>query len=293
MNGSEVSEQDSLSSTSEADKGTPRIFRIFPVDCGTGLITIDSDSFVFGRGENCDVIIDEQSASRRHAEIIKKEDGWHVVDLKSTNGTWVNSERVQHRLLKSGDCIRVGRWTYKFFGEENLEANYHESVYEMMTRDTQTGAWNKRYLRDILTRELCHHKRSGHPLCLLMIDIDHFKAINDQYGHHVGDEVLAEFGRRVSASIRTGDVFARFGGDEFAILMVNATHSSASVAADRILVAVKTRPFRTSAGEINCSISCGFAECTIENSLNKEALLALADQKLYEAKNTGRSKVVG
>lgn len=289
----ELSESDFALDAAEATPTAPRIFRIHPIDSGAGLVKIESDSFVFGRGESCDVIIDEKSASRRHAAIIEKAEGWYVSDLNSTNGTWVNDERVKERQLKSGDCIRVGRWTFKYFVGDNIESNYHETVYQMMTKDTQTGAWNKRYLNDILTRELCHHKRSGHPLCLLMVDIDHFKKINDQYGHHVGDEVLAEFGRRVMATIRTGDVFARYGGDEFTVLMVNSTRVSASIAAKRILRTVLNRPFRTSAGDLNCSISCGFAECTIEKSLDRDEFLRLADQRLYEAKDSGRSKVIG
>jgi len=174
-----------------------------------------------------------------------------------------------------------------------MEANYHESVYQMMTQDTLTGAWNRRYLDDILKREICHHKRSGQPICLLMIDIDHFKTINDEHGHQVGDDVLAEFGRRVQKCIRVSDVFCRFGGDEFAILMVNSDRKSSGVVCDRIMESINSEPFVTSVGELNCTISCGFAQCTIDNTMNDEELLALADKRLYEAKQAGRQQIIG
>ncbi len=276
----------------EKNVKAPRVFQVHPVDSVSGLIKVDKDSFFFGRGENCDVIVNEDSASRRHAAIVRQESDWYVVDLESRNGTWVNNERVHHHKLTSGDFIRVGRWFYRFFEEENLEAQYHNSLYELMTRDALTGAWTKPYLKDLLAREICHHKRSGHPLCMLLIDIDQLGAINEEYGYHIGDEVLADFGRRVKSSIRAGDAFARMGEDEFSVLMINATSCSTSIAADRIMVAVKSWPFRTSAGEISCSISCGYAECTIENSMDVAAFLRLAKQKLRQAKSSGSGNLV-
>lgn len=271
----------------------PKILRISPVDSGAGLVEIAATPFIFGRDPTSNMIISDDSASRKHAKLEHQGDCWVITDLGSTNGTWVNGTQIASQMLVSGDSFRVGRWTYKFFDQQNIEAKYHESVYEMMTQDKLTGAWNKRYLNDILKREISQHKRTGLPICLLMIDIDYFKSINDENGHHVGDEVLQEFGQRVRESIRDSDVFCRFGGDEFSVLMVNTDRDSASVASARILEVVTTTPFSTSAGQLNVTISCGFAECSVENSVSSEELLELADKQLYEAKQAGRSRVVG
>lgn len=275
------------------DNKSPKILRINPVDSGMRLLEVESDQIVFGRDETCDVVVDEDTASRRHAKIVRKGDHWMVVDLGSTNGTYVNEKQVQILKLKSGDRIRVGRWTYKFFNEDNIEAHYHESVYQMMTQDPQTGAWNRRYLIDMLDREISRQQRTCQPISLLMIDLDHFKGVNDTHGHLVGDEVLAEFGRRVFTCIRDVDVFARFGGDEFAVMLVNSESDGARVVADRILESIIGTPFSTEAGELEISISCGFAECTVNNSLDRDEFLELADRKLYEAKDGGRGQVVG
>ena len=273
--------------------GNPKLLRIHPVDSGTGLIDVDSDPFTFGRDTTCNVTISDDSASRQHAKIEQNNGDWIITDLDSTNGTWVNDERTEMRMLIAGDTFRVGRWSYKFFDAPNVEAKYHESVYEMMTKDKLTGAWNKRYLNDILEREVSQHKRSGQPICLLMIDIDYFKTINDENGHHVGDEVLTEFGKRVDTCVRTSDVFCRFGGDEFAVLLPNTDREAASVVANRILESVSEVPFQTSAGELTCTISCGFAQCNVENSMTRDEFMELADKRLYEAKQSGRKRVVG
>jgi diguanylate cyclase (GGDEF)-like protein len=272
---------------------SPKILRINPVDSGMRLLEIETDEIVFGRDDTCDVVIEETTASRRHAKIVRKGEHWMVVDLGSTNGTFVNEKQVQILKLKSGDCVRVGRWTYKFLNEDNLESIYHESVYQMMTQDSLTGAWNRRYLIDMLDREISRQQRTCLPISLLMIDLDHFKEINDTHGHLVGDEVLTEFGRRVFTCIRDVDVFARFGGDEFAVMLVNSENDGARIAAERILDAIMNTPFSTQAGELNCSVSCGFAECTVNNSLDRDEFLELADQRLYEAKANGRGQAAG
>ena len=275
------------------NESKPMILRIYPVDAAVKLRSIDSGQLVFGRNGECEVVVDENLASRRHAKIIRKGDGWFLVDLGSTNGTWVNEEKVQIHELKSGDRIRIGLSIFKFFHEDNVEAHYHESVYQMMTQDALTGAWNKRYLNDVLEREIPRHRRSEQPLGLLMIDFDNFKEINDLHGHIVGDEVLAEFGRRTLAVKRSSEVFARFGGDEFVIVFVNSDHEASRTAAERIFKAVVTEPFPTSAGLLNCTFSGGFSVFSGEELVGMEELLEAADKNLYLAKDKGRTQIFG
>lgn len=271
----------------------PKLLRIEPVEAGAGLHSVTSEIFTFGRDESCDILVADDSASRRHAKIVRKDSKWLIVDLGSTNGTWVNEESVQIQELASGDRIRIGRWTFKFFVEDNIEAHYHESVYQMMTQDELTGAWNKRYLLDLLDRELMRQQRSKEPLGLMMIDFDDFKQINDQFGHLVGDEVLAEFGRRVRVAIRTSDVFSRFGGDEFAIVVIDADREETEIAADRLLDSILDEPFPTAYGPLVCSVSIGFAVSIAKERVSRDALIAVADKKMYEAKKADGGRVVG
>lgn len=272
---------------------TPKILRIHPVDAGAKLRSIESEHFVFGRNIDCDIVVDENLASRRHAKIICNGSNWFVVDLGSTNGTWVNEESVKARKLESGDRIRIGRWIFKFFSGDNVEAHYHESVYQMMTQDALTGAWNKRYFTDVLEREIHRHRRVHQPLGLLMIDFDGFKAINDNHGHAIGDEILAEFGRRIDATIRTSEIFSRFGGDEFAVVLLNSDRDKTKRAAERLFQAVVGSPFVTSCGEFVCAISGGFAVSAANGSMTADELLEAADQNLYHAKNAGRNQIIG
>jgi len=275
------------------ERSVPKVLRIHPVDSGAALLSIDSDEFTFGRGDDCNAVVREDSASRKHAKIIRKGEKWFLVDLGSTNGTWINEERIQNQQLNSGDRIRIGRWTFKFFDENNVEAHYHESVYQMMTQDALTGAWNKRYLKDVLEREVLRHRRSKLPLGLLMIDFDRFKAINDDHGHLVGDEILSEFGKRICDAKRASEVFARFGGDEFTIVLVNSDYEASRLAAERLMAAVVSEPFQTSEGTFDCTFSSGFAVCLPGDNLSADELLEAADQKLYEAKDAGRNQIIG
>ncbi|QEG20810.1 diguanylate cyclase [Mariniblastus fucicola] len=292
-NASCVPVSDKAAEQPPAPGSPPKVLRISPVDSGKGLRSIDTDTFVFGRDESCDLVVAETLASRRHAKIVRDGENWFVVDLGSTNGTFVNDVRVDSQQLYSGDCLRVGRWTFKFFDADNIEAHYYESVYRMMTQDALTGSWNRRYLMDVLERELHRHARSKQPVGLLMIDFDHFKSINDRYGHLVGDEVLAEFGRRVKAVTRNSEVFARFGGDEFAVVLVNTDFESALKATERLREAAIGDPFFTSSGILECSLSCGIAVCDAGNSLTREELLDAADKNLFKAKNAGRNQAIG
>jgi diguanylate cyclase (GGDEF)-like protein len=275
------------------DGCVPKLLRMHPVDSGIGLLTIESDSVVLGRDKNCEVTIDDHSASRRHARIIRKSGNYFVVDMGSTNGTWVNGESVQIQQLNTGDRIRVGRWIFKFFLEDNVEAHYHDSVYQMMTQDSLTGAWNKRYLMDVLDREILQHRRTNKVLSMLMVDFDFFKETNDAFGHIVGDEVLAEFGRRMRAAMRGGEVFARFGGDEFAVVFLNTNREEAMLAAERFRCAVFDSKFETSGGDLECSISGGVAVWDPENPIGRDEFLEAADRKLYEAKKAGRNHIAG
>ena len=270
---------------------TGRILQIHPVDLDSGLITLGEKPFVIGREPGSDLMIGERAISRQHAKFEKSKEGFTVTDLGSTNGTWVNGEEIEVAQLRSGDRIRIGGRIFKFIATDQVEAQYHEAVYSMMTKDSLTQAWNKRYLLDVLGRELKRRERTGHPLSLLILDLDYFKKVNDTYGHLVGDELLRQSASRVRDVVREEDVFARFGGEEFCIVLSETSLEAARLCAQRCLSAIADTPFETAAGEIKCTVSIGIAEANKE--MTSQELIQLADENLYQAKEQGRNQFQG
>ena len=144
-----------------------------------------------------------------------------LTDLDSTNGTYVNDQRIDARQLNPGDRLRFGNQIFKFLSADRIEAEYHETVYDIMTTDGMTQAHSKRYLMEVVERELHRTQRTHRPLSLLMIDVDRFKDINDTFGHLTGDEVLIELCRRATGQLRRDEVLARYGGEEFVLVMAD------------------------------------------------------------------------
>src|SRR5213079_1955127 len=134
-------------------------------------------------GSDCEVRINDGSVSRRHARIDFTTEGYCVVDLQSTNGTFVNDVAVLRCKLKDGDYLRVGNCIYRFLAGDNVEAEYHEEIYRLIIIDALTEIPNKRYLYEFLSRELARAQRHSRPLSLILFDIDRFKSVNDEMGH--------------------------------------------------------------------------------------------------------------
>ncbi len=263
------------------------------MDINSGLICLPPRPFTIGRDEDVDLTVADNSVSRMHAAIEATPLGYVVSDLGSTNGTYVNEQRVLSRILAAGDRVRTGKHIFKFLSSDDVEAQYHEAIYSMMTLDGLTGAYNKRYLMDVLNREIERSQRHGRPLSLVMMDIDHFKSINDKYGHLAGDEVLQEFCRRIQEILRMDEVFARFGGEEFSLVMGEAMLSAAKKTAERCRELIEAETFKTSCGPIAVTASFGVAQLMGTTAGSAEALIGDADAKLYVAKASGRNQVCG
>ncbi|MEM8733444.1 MAG: GGDEF domain-containing protein, partial [Planctomycetota bacterium] len=161
-----------------------------------------------------------------------------------------------------------------------------------MTRDGLTSAFNKRYLLECLDREVACCKKHQRRIFVVLIDIDHFKSINDEYGHLIGDEVLRELALRLSRILEEDQVFARFGGEEFAILDSEGDIDAARELGESCRLEIASTPFDTSDGPLEITISVGVAIPETDSITDRDSLLALADQRLYEAKRQGRNRVV-
>lgn len=269
------------------------LVQLHPLDLEQGKIELTPAPMIIGRAEGCGLRLDDSSISRQHARIQWTAAGFEITDLGSTNGILVNDAPVQTAILNTGDRIRLGKRIFRFLADNDMESQYYETVYTMMTRDGLTGAFNKRYLLECLDREVVRSQRHSRPLAVIMFDIDHFKKINDTYGHLAGDEVLREVSQRIQAVISCDDVFARFGGEEFAIVVAEEDLSAALNLGERCRAIIAAEPFETSAGPLEVTISVGVAAPQPEHLSDRDAILALADARLYDAKRNGRNQVVG
>ena len=251
------------------------------------------DEMVIGRSPDAHVFLEDDGVSRRHARIERTEDGaLRLVDLQSTNGTWFEGRRIADRILCDGDKIQIGSSTIlKFSYQDELEERFQQQLYESATRDGLTRLYNKRFFLDRLAQEFAYAQRHGEPLSLVIFDIDHFKRINDTWGHPVGDVVLQEIASRVSATVRTEDILCRYGGEEFAIIMREAPAEKGWLVAERVRRVVADAPFHHESGALPVTISLGLATLQSGNLVDAGALVAEADRRLYEAKHRGRNQV--
>jgi diguanylate cyclase (GGDEF)-like protein len=156
--------------------------------------------------------------------------------------------------------------------------------------DPLSGCFNRRGFDQLATREVSRALRGNQPLSVLALDVDHFKRINDEYGHLTGDEVLREMGLLLRETARLGDVVARYGGEEFEILAPDTNHEGAQILADRIQHAFRTRPFAAVGIERAITISIGIASDIARNDQIASVLIARADEALYVAKRNGRDR---
>jgi diguanylate cyclase (GGDEF)-like protein len=253
-------------------------------------IPLGGEPCVIGRSSKCDVEIDQESVSRNHARLSRGPGGYLARDLGSTNGTYVNDEQIDEVMLRDGDQIKVGRTIFKFIVGGNIESTYYEEIYRLMTVDGLTELHNKRFFTETLEKEIARSKRYERTLSLVLFDIDHFKRINDTYGHLAGDAVLRQLGALVKSRVRHTDLPARTGGEEFAIILPEVGAPGAAQMADKLRRSIEETSFRFEGTVVPVTVSLGVAEWD-PSIQDPDELVKRADAKLYEAKRGGRNQV--
>jgi diguanylate cyclase (GGDEF)-like protein len=250
-----------------------------------------------GRGKEAQVRIDDSGASRAHARIIRPATGAYVLeDLGSTNGTFVGGRRIDRVELKSGDRVYLGPNIALSFAILDAQAEQiNHQLYESSVRDTLTQAHNRRYFVERIAAEIAFARRHSSELSLIMLDLDHFKSVNDTHGHLAGDQVLREVAALVSRMIRAEDVFARFGGEEFVVLVRGIGHTNVGRFANRLRAGVEKLEIAAGDTTLGATISAGFASLAelAPDRRGGDALIGLADERLYRAKSAGRNRVCG
>ena len=252
-------------------------------DLGPGHWTI-------GRDPLANIVLDADSVSRAHARIeIGPHESW-VVDLESTNGTFVNDASSPRTRLRSGDLIKIGDIIFKFLSGQDIEAAYHEEIYRMTIHDGLTSVSNKRHLDEFLDREFARSRRHGRDLAVLLLDIDHFKRVNDNLGHLTGDYVLRELAQIVNSRVRREELFARYGGEEFVLVLPETDRDGAIRYAEIVRAMIEEHRFAFDGAEIPITVSIGVGGFDPDMGRPNDILRA-ADEALYRAKNAGRNRV--
>lgn len=250
---------------------------------------------IVGRSDDADVCLIDEGVSRSHAALIFDGERVRLKDLGSVNGTYRNGRRIAGEVvLDDGDKISMGSTTIlRFTYQDDLDERFNRSLYESAVKDGLTGLYNRRYFDDRLRAEFAFTNRHGTPLALILGDIDHFKRINDERGHQVGDLTLSEVGHRLSGCLRVDDMIARYGGEEFAILCRDTGESQARALTDRFRSVLEEDVLVSDgAAPLHVTASFGVALMPRAGITTDVDLLKAADAALYEAKRRGRDRSV-
>ncbi len=243
-----------------------------------------------GRDPSNHIVIDSDSVSRRHARLTMESGRRLITDLQSTNGTYVNNKPILSQFLENGDQAKIGDTIFKYLEGSDVETSYHEEIYLMTIKDGLTGIHNKRFFLEALEREMSRAQRYERGLAILLFDIDHFKSVNDTYGHLAGDYVLQALARVVSSRARREEVFARYGGEEFVILLPETDIKGARELAEHIRKRVASYTFIFEGEEIPITVSVGIAIMGAYADTPTE-FIKRADEMMYQAKSDGRNRV--
>jgi diguanylate cyclase (GGDEF)-like protein len=253
---------------------------------------LDSSPIRIGRGAENHIVLEGDSVSRRHAHFEQRSGAWWCVDDGSTNGSYVNDEQIMREArLGNGDRIKIGPTIFKYLTGQDVEAQYHEEIYRMTIIDGLTQVHVKRFLLEALDKEMMRGRRHARDLSFLMLDIDHFKKINDVHGHLAGDYVLKEVARHLQQRIRRDEVLARYGGEEFAIILPETNLEGGRALAEGLREKIEQSRFIFQGEVIRVTISIGGAMLNDDDKTGPD-LIGRADEKLYAAKRAGRNRVV-
>ncbi len=285
---------------SEVDKGPSKRDRCtLMMLSGTlpgSMVALEGDELVLGRTELADRI-DDRGLSRRHARIYRASDGFYVEDLGSKNGTFVNGEQIagKPRKLVDGDRIHVGQETLlRVSLHDEVEQEAAVRLYEAAVRDPLTRLHNRRSLDERLRSEFAFADRHQSLLAVILLDIDHFKRVNDTFGHPTGDKVLAKLAEALERMVRVEDLVARYGGEEFAVVVRGIEPSHLEPLCERIRKGASAVRVPSPSGDVRFTVSLGVARMLGPDHgfTSPEDLLAAADEALYRAKSGGRDRAI-
>ncbi len=247
---------------------------------------------IIGRNPDCTISLDFHGVSRRHFQISTNEESSILTDLGSANGTYLNNQKLEAPTeLKKSDVIKIGSIAMKFLPKGDPERLTYDKLHEEANTDGLTRCYNKSYFNNALEAEVKKSKLTGKPLTLIIFDLDHFKKLNDNYGHDAGDYVLKEKAQLIrSNGVRQGDVFARYGGEEFCVLLPNTNLKQGFEIAERLRKLVEKHEFIYDGKRLPVTASIGVADYR-QGVATGTDLFKRADSSVYKSKEGGRNQV--
>ncbi|MBX3171921.1 MAG: diguanylate cyclase [Candidatus Eremiobacteraeota bacterium] len=256
------------------------------------ILVLEGEELTLGRDPACDIVIDEIGVSRFHCSVRRSGNGWEVADLNSTNGTYVNDKRIARSDLIEEDTLILGpECSLRFDRQPAEEVELARRLFEGARLDGLTRVFNRVTFFERLAQEISYSQRQHSTFGLLLFDIDHFKKINDSYGHPGGDAVLRQVAARARAMLRLEDTLGRYGGEEFAILLRNSGLSACLRVAERLRAEIADRPFEME-GQEPVTVTASIGVATWRAEVTQDGLVAQADEQLYAAKQAGRNRVM-
>ncbi len=259
---------------------------------GSYWVIEDNKKVSIGRNRKCDISIQDLSISKKHLEVCSDKSSFFVEDKQSTNGTFVNGKQIEtNKKFKISDNsrIKMGNIVFKLLEKGNPEIISMMENLEKIFRDPLTGIGNKSMLDKRAAELFTQNRQRNTPFSLIIFDIDHFKKVNDTYGHLAGDFILKEVVKSVKSHFRSNDIFVRCGGEEFCIIMQSLI-DRAERAIDNARKKLETQVFQYKEHNIKVTISGGVT-CQKQTDIKWKDIYERADKFLYKAKTTGRNKI--
>lgn len=256
---------------------------------------LNEGSLVLGRRpERAELVVPgDPQISSVHCRIERgpQTDSWQLVDLTSTNGTFVGGVKITTARLQDGDRIQLGETVLKFTFHDELEEEFHRQVDHLMNVDDLTGLPVQRVYQSRFHDTLAACQRSNRPIAVFMMDMDGLKKMNDTHGHLIGANSIATVGRRLGNLVqRAGGTVSRFGGDEFSAFVPDLDRAACLQLGERMRGCVADEPIVRGTISVNPTISIGVALFPDDGAV-AEALTRRADEALYRAKAAGRNRV--
>ncbi|MBF0368469.1 MAG: GGDEF domain-containing protein [Magnetococcales bacterium] len=286
--------QEALESVHDCATEKPAVLVVISGDFKSSIFELHPGVVTIGRSADNTIFFECDGVSRHHLRVVISEDAETVTmeDLGSRNGTWLNNARLDSpSRLKKGDIIVIGRTAFKFLPCGDPERLVYDRLRQEANLDGLTRCFNKSYFNHAVDLEMRKSKKTGHPLSLIMFDLDHFKALNDGHGHDAGDYVLEELADIIRArGIREQDIFSRYGGEEFVILLPRTQFSQALLIAERFRKLIEDHDFIYDGTKLAVTASVGVADCR-PDVLTGSDLFKRADAAMYLSKMRGRNRI--
>ncbi|EPZ51835.1 diguanylate cyclase (GGDEF) domain protein [Bacteriovorax sp. BAL6_X] len=281
-----------LASANKEAEDKPAALLVVGGDLNGTLFDLKEEEITVGRSAKCDIPLEFNGISREHFKLVSSTDGYQVVDLGSRNGTFLNNSKVEAPTeLQKGDIIKMGAMALKYLPKGDPERLTYDKLQLEANTDGLTACYNKSFFNKKLDIEVKKSKVTGTPLSLIVFDLDHFKKLNDNYGHDAGDYVLKELAEVIrSNGIRETDIFARYGGEEFVVLLPKTNIKQSYEIAERLRKAVETHDFIYDDNKLPVTASIGVSDYRQGVSSGTD-LFKRADSAVYKSKEGGRNQV--